>query len=384
MLATPRFDDAQSAPRRLMTEARLTVELGALRANYRFVAAAARSHAPANGLPAAVVKADAYGLGAPAVANALGEAGCRDFFVANLREGVVLRQALRAAPADARVFVFSGPLSAAAAAEMAAEGLVPVLNNAAQVRFWRRFAHLPAALQVDTGMHRLGFHDVELDAAMFAGMNLCLLVSHLANADVPADAMNERQLERFRAVAAAFPDVPTSMGNSAGALGGTLAGMARPGIALYGGNPFSRRPNAMRVVATLEARVVGLRDVSADTAVGYGGAFTTRRATRLAVLGIGYADGVPRRLARAPQAAVAFNGKRLPLCGRVSMDLTQVDATAVADDLALGDWVELFGPAIPVDEFATWSETISYEALTAIGARVRRCYIDADARSMVS
>ncbi len=353
-----------------MTAARLTVDLGALRANYRrIVAAAEQSGAPS---PAAVVKADAYGLGAGAVVRALRAEGCRDYFVANLAEGLALREAERFP--DDRVCVFSGPLDADSANRMAQRELIPVLNDARQLELWRPHRALPAAVHVDTGMNRLGFPSTQIDAAQFAGFNICLLLSHLANADTPEDAMNARQAARFRAVAAQFPGTPTSLANSADALAQTSVGMARAGIALYGGNPFADRGNPAQAVAALEAQVVGLRDVHPGEPVGYGGAFTTERSTRLAVLGIGYADGLSRRL---KDGDVAFRGTRLPVLGRVSMDLAQVDATAVAHRIKLGDWVQIFGNTISVDEFATRTGTIAYEALTTIGPRVPRQYIGA-------
>ena len=353
-----------------MTAARLTVDLRALRANYRRIAAAAEQNGAPS--PAAVVKADAYGLGAATVVRALRAEGCRDYFVANLAEGVALRDA-EFVRGD-RVYVFSGPLDADSANSMAQRDLIPVLNDARQLELWRPHRALPAAVHVDTGMNRLGFPSARIDAAHFAGFNICLLLSHLANADTPDDAMNARQAARFRSVAEQFPGTPTSLANSAGVLAQTSVGMARAGIALYGGNPFTDRRNPAQPVATLEAQVIGLRDVPPGAPVGYGGAFTTDRSTRLAVLGIGYADGLSRRLR---DGDVAFRGTRLPVLGRVSMDLAQVDTTAVAHSIQLGDWVEIFGNTISVDEFAARTGTIAYEALTTIGPRVPRQYIGA-------
>ena len=349
--------------------ARLTVDVDALRANYRRIAAAtARCGKPR---PAAVVKADAYRLGAAEVVDALRAEGCCDYFVANVAEGMALRATETAR--DVRVHVFSGPLDPESATTMAEHGLIPVLNDERQLGFWRAHRALPAAVQVDTGMHRLGFSHMDIDAERFAGFNIRLLLSHFANADTPDDPANARQVARFRAVAARFPGVPASLGNSAGALSQIGVGMARVGIALYGGNPFAtRRGEPLRVVATLEAQVVGLRDVPPGEPIGYGGAFKTRRSTRLAVLGIGYADGLSRRLAGGE---VAFGNARLPILGRVCMDLAQVDATAVAERVNIGDWMEVFGATIGLDEFASRAGTIGYEALTTIGPRVQRRYV---------
>lgn len=342
--------------------ARLVVDLGALRGNYRFIAEAA-------GCAGAVVKADGYGLGATEVLAALRQEGCVDFFVATVAEGVALREV----DSEVRIYVFSGPIDEASARAMAERNLTPVLNDVEQVVRWRPYDATAVAVHVDTGMNRLGFASDALTSELFKGLNVRLLLSHLANADQPADPMNARQMARFEAVAALFPGVPTSLGNSAGVLLGAMSELARPGIALYGGNPFATLPNPMRPVASLEARVLALRDLSAGEPVGYGGTYVTDEATRVAVLGIGYADGVPRCLANAE---VAYRGRRLPVIARVSMDLMHVDVTTVADSVRLGDWIELFGHTVSVDETAAWAGTVSYEVLTGIGARVPRYYID--------
>ena len=325
-----------------MRHARLTVDLDALAANYR----AFRARAPDGA--AAVVKADAYGLGMQAVATRLAVEGCTSFFVATESEGLALRETLAA---DCDIFVFSGEVSAA--------GLLPVANQPSQLRAG------PVALHVDTGMQRLGFapEDMPDDA------DVVLLLTHLACADMPDHPLNAVQLERFEAVAARFPGVPVSIANSAGILNG-VRGIGRPGIGLYGGNPYSGRDNPMRCVATLEGQVLQVRHVPAGESVGYGASRVVTRDTTLAVVGAGYADGVPRRLSN--RGEVAFGGARLPILGRVSMDLTQVDATEVA--IEPGDWVEFFGPTVGVDEVAAWSETIAYEVLTGIGRRVERRY----------
>ena len=351
-----------------MTAARLTVNLQALRANYRRIATALRARDPSAPRPGAVVKADAYGLGAAAIAPALAAEGCEDYFVANVAEGVALRRVLAAK----RVYVLSGPLCVEDARAMAECDLVPVLNDEPQAQRWRPHRGHPVALHVDTGMQRLGFPHDAMRAEGFQSLKVRLLLSHFANADQPEHPANARQMARFRGVAARFPDVPVSLGNSAAVFAGATIGLARPGIALFGGNPFADHPNPMAVVATLEAQVVGLRDVPAGEPVSYGGTFTATRPLRLAVLGIGYADGLPRRL---PNGAVAWRRARLPMLGRMSMDLLQVDASAVADDIRLGDWVEVFGHEVTVDDFAAQAGTISHEALTSVGARVPRRYI---------
>ena len=346
-----------------MDLARLTVDLAALRGNYRTLAATA----PGAG---AVVKADGYGLGARRVAEALRREGCADFFVATVAEGLDLAGRL----GQARIYVFSGPMDADDAGRMAANGLTPVLNDLAQVDRWLPHRHLPAAVHVDTGMRRLGFDFETFDAAPFAGLRVTLVLSHLANADRRGDPLSARQASRYAALMRLFPGARTSLGNSAGVLSGIGSDVARPGIALYGGNPFSTGRSPMRPVATLKARVVGLRTVTAGEPVGYGGTFRTARETRIAVLGVGYADGVPRAVSN--RGVVASRGQRLPVVGRISMDLMHVDVTAARSPVAVGDWLEVFGRTVRIDDLAAAAATIPYEVLTGIGPRVVRDYTD--------
>ena len=341
--------------------ARLVVDLGSVRANYRFLADAA----PGLG---AVVKANGYGLGAAHVMSALCDEGCTDFFVATPEEGVQLR----AVDSAVRIYVFSGPHDDESAGAMARNDLIPVLNDTAQIERWRPYRSMPAAVHIDTGMNRLGFPARTFMPEPFRGMNIRLVMSHLANADDPAHPANVRQIECFQAAAKALPGVPTSLGGSGGILLGAPSDLARAGIALYGGNPFSVRWNPMHAAAVLEAKIIALRDLSDGEAVGYGGAYTTDGDMRVAVLGIGYADGVPRRLRGAE---VAYRGTRLPVIGRVSMDLMHIDVTAIASRVALGDWVEVFGRTVRVEETAAWADTISYEVLAGIGNRVPRCHV---------
>ena len=332
-----------------MTHARLTVDLDALAANYW------RFGESASGGSAAVVKANAYGLGVAPVARRLAGEGCRQFFVATDAEGRELRNILPD-PETFDIFVFSGAVGG--------EGLIPVVNHAGQIRPG------PVALHVDTGMHRLGFDDLDADTVP-AGTEVRLLMTHLACADTPNHPLNQEQLARFRTFADRFPGVPTSIGNSAAILSG-VEGIGRPGIGLYGGNPFTGPHNPMRCVATLEGEVLQVRKTPAGVPVGYGATHVTGRDTVIAVVGIGYADGVPRALSNRGEAA--FGKTRAPIIGRVSMDLTLVDVTDLPP-VRTGDWIEFFGPGVGVDEVADWAGTISYEVLTGIGNRVSRVYV---------
>ena len=332
-----------------MTHARLTVDLDALAANYR------KFRDNASEGSAAVVKANAYGLGVAPVARRLAAEGCRQFFVATDAEGRELRRILPDTETF-DIFVLSGVVEG--------EDLIPVVNHADQMRAG------PIALQVDTGMRRLGFDDVDAERIP-TGTEIRLLMTHLACADAPDHPLNAEQLARFEAIAARFPGVRVSIANSAAILTG-VEGIGRPGIGLCGGNPYTAQDNPMRCVATLEGQVLQVRKTPAGVPVGYGATHVTPRDTVIAVVGIGYTDGVPRALSNRGQAS--FKTIRAPIIGRVSMDLTLVDVTDLPS-LQPGDWIEFFGTSVGIDEVAAWAGTISYEILTGIGNRVSRIYV---------
>ena len=204
-------------------------------------------------------------------------------------------------------------------------------------------------------------------------------MTHLACADEPEHPLNAEQLARFEQLRALLPRARTSIGNSAGTLidAAHRGDLARPGIALYGGNPFSDRPNPMEAVATLTAPILQLHDVAEPEPVGYGATYVANPPARIAVVGIGYADGYPRNLGNNGTAAV--QGRRVPVVGRVSMDLISIDVAALPREaVSVGDAVELIGPTIGVDEVAAAAGTISYEILTGMGRRLAREYVEND------
>lgn len=367
---------------------RLTVDLDALAANYRFLA---EQSTPAEA--AAVVKADAYGLGTGPVVEALVAEGCRKFFVALPEEGLAVR---RAAP-EADIYVFNGLFSSEAASFYREGRLLPVLNSQSDLAIWE--AHgwddedtpRPCALHVETGMNRLGLTPerariLAQENALTGALSPRLILSHLACADTPDHPMNRQQLESFQALCELFPDAESSLANSAGIfLGGEfLCDVTRPGVALYGSNPVSGTENPMHPVASVHSRIAQLRHVPAGGTVSYG-ATPLDRDTLFAVTATGYADGyhrsgsgagVPLRAA-VPEGAFGFiEGQRVPVLGRVTMDLTLFDVTDLGPDaLQVGDFIELMGPNLPVDELAAACGTISYELLTALGHRFERHYV---------
>ncbi|MDY0960766.1 alanine racemase [Massilia sp. CFBP9026] len=359
----------------------LTVDLDAVRANYRLL----RERGQADGAQAAcaaVLKADAYGLGMDKVAQALVREGCRSFFVAHLDEGIRLRQLV---PADCTIHVMHGAMPGTAR-DCVEHDLVPVLNDPGQVAEWRALAgelgrQLPAALQVDTGMSRMGLAPADLerlrqDPAWLEGIDLRLVMSHLACADVPAHPLNDRQRLRFQEVRALFPGVPASLANSSGVFLGRAwhFDLLRPGCALYGINPQPGHANPLAQAVSLAARVVQLRTVTAGDIVGYGARYVAPGERRIATIAIGYADGWLRALTGHSQAFV--DGVAVPFAGTVSMDSITLDVTGIPEArIAPGQTVDLLCPQQTVDEVAGQAGTIGYEVLTRLGARFYRHYV---------
>ena len=338
--------------------ARLRVDLGALVSNLSLLARAA---SPAK--CGAVVKADAYGLGMIPVSRALYAAKCRQFFVSEVYEGVALRQSL----AQAEIYLFSG-VTDETAADCLRHGLIPVLSSHEQIDLWSKRANgRPAAVKIDTGMTRLGLPWDGVTQATLSGINTSLLMTHLACADTPAHPLNDTQLQRFARVRAAFPDTPTSIGNSAGTLSGeaTRGELCRCGIGLYGGNPFSRGRNPFQAVAHLEGQVLQIKNVAGDEHIGYGASFQVSGKLRLAIVGLGYANGLPRALSSLGEAS--FEDQACPIIGRISMNLTAI-AVPENSTLGVGDWVQFIGASRTLDEVAALTGTIGYEILTGLKA----------------
>ena len=359
--------------------ASLTVRLGAVADNYRTLGSLAGATKVA-----AVVKADGYGLGANMVSTALAGAGCDTFFVARLEEGVRLRPVLP----EARIFVLDGAAPGSVPA-LIAHRLIPVLNSLPGIAVWAAAAksarrNLDAAIHIDTGMNRLGLTGEELSLlaaewkSLLAGINLALLMSHLACADDfgSGAAMNRQQLSRFRTVLAMLPPGPASLAASSGIFLGRdyHFDLVRPGIALWGVGPKGRK-NPMKTVAVLRARVLQTRRIDKGDSVGYAATFRAKRPTMLATVALGYADGIMR--AASNRGFAAFGGVRMPYAGRVSMDLLTLDVTGMAKMPRVGDEAELIGDTIALSEAADYCATNEYELLTGLSPRIPRHYTDA-------
>ena len=358
----------------------LSIDLAAICDNWRLLKSLV-----ASGNCAAVVKANAYGLGARPVSAALYRAGCRHFFVAHLAEGIDLRPTL---PADAVVVVMHG-VPPGAEPECLAHWLVPVLNSGQQIAAWRQLAHsqnktLAAVVQVDSGMARLGVSAPELqqlsrDATAFQGIRVSHVMSHLACADEPLHPANRQQLACFEAARRLLPAAPATLANSSGIFLGAdyHFDLPRPGAALYGIAPVPGQPNPMKAVVRLQAKVIQTRTVRAGEGVGYSFSWVAPTDSRVATVSVGYADGYLRSLSGR---GVAWLGvQALPLVGRVSMDTITVDVSALPEHaIQPGTLLDLIAPQHSVDAVAERAGTIGYEMLTSLGNRYHRTYLPAD------
>ncbi|MFC6638466.1 alanine racemase [Sulfitobacter sp. JBTF-M27] len=343
-----------------MTAATLTIDLSAIAANWRALDKLTECET------AATIKADAYGLGVEKVGPALAEAGARLFFVALAEEGVRLRRVLGPGPG---ICVFSGHMPGDADMIRQAD-LAPMINSVDQL-----LTHVealpghPFGIQLDSGMNRLGMEPAEWSALrdIALAQQPVMVMSHLACADEPDHAMNRLQLDTFEEMTRGV-EAPRSLA----ATGGILLGekyhfdLTRPGVGLYGGLPFI---DATPVV-TLDVPVIQVRDVAAGESVGYANAFVARKLTRVATVAAGYADGLIR--AMGGEATFTYEGHRLPVIGRVSMDLITLDVSGIAQT---PEHVQLMGQHQSVDTVAEFAGTIGYEILTSLGARYDRVYV---------
>lgn len=340
---------------------KLRMDGAALVANWRTMAALGGDSATG-----AAVKADAYGLGAREVVPRLWGAGCRDFFVAHWGEA----EAIADLVPPASIAVLNGICDRDLAPALAL-GAVPVLNTPAQAALWRQAGGGRCHVMVDSGINRLGFGPEQADAAALAGLEIDLLLSHLASADEDVP-QNARQLACFVGRAASVPALRRSLANSAGiALGPDYCfDLTRPGLALYGGTASNKLSGKIRQVVRPHARILQIRDIGEGEAIGYNATFRAPRTMRVATLAIGYADGYYRAFSNV--GTVRIGDRAAPVIGRVSMDLITVDLTGVADARE-GDWLEI---EFEIAAAAARSGMSQYELLTGLGRRSERVWAD--------
>ncbi len=359
-------------------QAILEIDLAALAGNWRALAARAQGAECA-----AVVKADAYGLGIAPVAKALMAEGCETFFVAHLAEGEILR---KLAPA-ARIFVLNG-LSPGASRLFARSELIPVLGSLPEAAEWADFCRHdglphPAALHIDTGMNRLGvgLRDLPRLQALLPAFTPVLAMSHFVSAEDSSAPRNSAQIARFEEACGQLPPMPASLCNSSGMFlpEAPFLDLTRPGYALYGGNPTPGSDNPMRRVVGLSAVILQVREIAGGETAGYNAIWTAPSRRKLATIALGYADGFLRSGSGGELGVEVFaGGCHCPVVGRISMDLSIVDISEAAP-LSRGDRVEILGPNVGVDELAAQAGTIGYEVLTDLGRRFKRVYVAGEA-----
>lgn len=378
MARAKRTSPAGSGPAATETGGTLTIDLAAIVANWQ-----ALTRQLLTVECAAVVKANAYGLGLKPVVAALADAGCKTFFVADIAEARIVRACAK----EATIYVLHGFMLQCADLfiELAAR---PVINSMTELAEWDTFVAARgwqggAALHVDTGMNRLGVSPEEAAAlaprVQTQNHGITLLLSHLACADIPDHPLNAKQLGLFRELRKLYSGIAASLANSSGIFLGdsTYFDLARPGAALYGINPTPGRPNPMKSVVNLSGRIVQIRSVARDQTMGYGATWTARRNSRIAVVALGYANGLLRAGSASDEhagGAAIVAGNRCPIVGRISMDLLMLDITELADGtVRRGDFATLVGGELSIDEVAAAAGTIGYEILTRLGMR---CHLD--------
>lgn len=358
----------------------LRIDLDALRANWRKL-----NEASGNAECAGVIKADAYGLGIEQICRALTEEGCRTFFAATLDEG----RRIRAVQPGAVIYILDGLLPGAAEYYSGFD-LRPCLSSLSEIREWAAYCRdhgrrLSAAIHIDTGMNRLGLPEYEVnelaaDPGVLDGFRVSLIMSHLACADEPDNPMNAAQREAFERLTARLPPAPRSLANSGGVFLGPQFhyDLVRPGIVLYGGRAHVNRPNPMRTVVRLSAKVLQVRDAQPSVTVGYGATYEVEQPSRIATIACGYADGFLRALSgrTGNPGPVGFIGPHpVRVIGLVSMDLITLDVSHVPEDqVHRGAWVEVMGDRVTLDDLTDRAGTIGYELLSRLGRRVHRIY----------
>jgi len=356
----------------------LTIDLDAVVHNYNVLKAQAFPRVRT----AAAVKANGYGLGAVEVSRALAGAGCADFFVASVEEGIAVRQALK----SVRIFILNGFYNSAADSYVE-YNLIPMLGSFLEIENYKKLSakhgkKLDAFLSFNTRLNRLGLGSVETeklmaDLSMLNGINVEGIMSHFACADEKDHPMNETQFKIFDDIAKHFPNAEKTLANSSAIFRDKKYhyDLLRPGMALYGLNPTPEVKNPMRAVVSLNVPVIRVRLIYKGASVGYGATWTADKDTPLATVSAGYADGIPRHLSN--KGALYWKGYRCPIRGRVSMDLTTVDLSAIPENERPrpGDSMELLGQHQSADELANDAGTIGYEILTSLGHRYGRQYI---------
>ena len=358
---------------------KITIDLNSIEKNYKLIKKKIGKECSI----AAVLKANAYGLGIKEISIKLKELGCKFFFVATLKEGIELRKILK----DIEIFVLNGPIffDVKIYNYFLNYNLIPIFNSFKELKLWIRLESknrkkTKIGLHFDTGMNRFGIPNVEIDKVkkLFEKktLNLFCIMSHLSSADEKNKKINLLQKNLFNKINSDYKNVLFSIANSSAIfnLKGFNFSFVRSGGALLGINP-TKNKNPMNNVISLHAKVLQIKNLKTENnkVVGYNSTYQVNGALKIAVLGIGYADGYPRNLSNIGYAS--FKNSKLPIVGTISMDYITVDLSKLRKKIKVGDWVELFGKNISIQDVAFLSQTIEYEILNNLGNRLQKYYI---------
>jgi len=359
-----------------ISQAVLEINLGKISKNYKFLKEKTANKVRCS----AVVKADAYGLGIKYIAPILSDAGCREFYVAHASEAIELRKILE--DKDIKIYVLHG-IYASDCQEIIKNNIIPVLNSLEDIELWRDFAkkacnRVSVNIHIDTGMNRLGLSPKDMshltdNSHILDLFSIEYIMSHLACSDEVNNIKNKEQLLKFKETTKYMEKYSKSFANSGGIFLGENYhfNQTRPGCAIYGINPKSGFKNPMQGVVSLKAPILQIREVTKGETIGYGASYLLKKATKLAIISVGYADGIFRSFA---EGIIYIKGYKCSILGRVSMDIIIVDISEVKELLEQGDWAEIIGENQTLDEIAPQMKTIGYEVLTSLGNRYKRVY----------
>ena len=331
---------------------------------------------------AATVKANAYGIGDKAVVKSLTKNGCKSFFVAHLSEAIRLREYSK----TIKVYCYHG-INIKNYNEFLKFNVVPIANNLQQILMInslnkKNSFNKPIAIHFDTGMSRLGLDANETawlinNKNKISSIKIELIMSHLACADQPKNSMNEKQLKKFITIKKEFKKSKASLANSAGILLNKKYhfDLVRPGIALYGGNPFLNKKVKLNNVVSLKAKIIQIRKIQKGDTVGYGATFKAKKDMLIGTIAIGYADGISRKFSN--NMNVFFGNKPLKVLGRISMDLITIDMSPISEIKFTKKtvYVDLVNKSNNINDISKNINTISYEILTSLGSRYKIKYI---------
>ena len=322
-----------------------------------------------NLIVAPTIKANAYGLGDKKIFNLLINNGCKHFFVATLNEGLILKNKNK----SIKIYVLNG-LQDYKLIKFTNNNLIPVINSIQEYKKIKN-SNIDYAIHIDTGMNRLGISLEEIHKLDTKDFKIKLIISHLSSSDEYNVNYNKKQKEIFNNLLKKFnKNVIFSLANAHGAVlnKSYLYQMIRPGIGIYGGFENKKLEKKIKNVISLKGKILLIKNIQKNQYVGYNRTFRTKTKTKVAIIGLGYADGIPRKLSN--KAFVYYKKDKFKIIGRISMDTFTIDISKCSHDLKVGMYVDIINEEYKLNKFAKECETISYEVLTSIGNRVYRKY----------